>query len=71
MLTWAYDVAKGMEYLASKNVMHGDLAARNVLISSKKTSEGEVLVAKVADFGLAKQMYESSYSVMSYSVLYQ
>ena len=61
LLTWAYDVAKGMEYLASKNVMHGDLAARNVLISSKKTSEGEVLVAKVADFGLAKQMYESSY----------
>lgn len=61
LLTWAYDVAKGMEYLASKNVMHGDLAARNVLISSKKTSKGEVFVAKVADFGLAKQMYESSY----------
>ena len=61
LLTWAYDIARGMEYLASKNVMHGDLAARNVLISSKKTSKGEVLVAKVADFGLAKQMYESSY----------
>ena len=61
LLTWSYDVAKGMEYLASKNVMHGDLAARNVLISSEKNSKGEILVAKVADFGLSKQLYENSY----------
>ena len=61
LLTWSYDVAKGMEYLAGKNVMHGDLAARNVLISSEKNSMGEILVAKVADFGLSKQLYENSY----------
>ena len=61
ILTWAYDIAKGMEYLASKNVMHGDLAARNVLIAFAKTPDGRVLVAKVADFGMSKQMYENSY----------
>ena len=27
-LRWAHGIAKGMEYLASKRIMHGDLAAR-------------------------------------------
>lgn len=37
-----------MEYLEKKKVVHRDLAARNVLIS-------EICVAKVSDFGLAKE----------------
>lgn len=37
-----------MEYLEKKKVVHRDLAARNVLISEK-------CVAKVSDFGLAKE----------------
>ena len=41
-----------MEYLASKRIMHGDLAARNILLD-------ENLVAKVSDFGLAKAMYDN------------
>ena len=34
----------------SKKVLHGDLAARNVLLAN----DGKV---KVADFGLARQLY--------------
>ena len=47
---WAYEVGKGLEFLSSKSIMHGDLAARNILLS-------EDLVAKISDFGLSKKMY--------------
>lgn len=46
-IAFAADTCAGMAYLESKSVIHRDLAARNVLISE----EG---VAKVCDFGLAK-----------------
>ena len=45
-----------MEYLSSKSIMHGDLAARNILIGSLD-QESHQYVAKVADFGLSKKFY--------------
>lgn len=49
---WSHSIAKGMEYLSSKRIMHGDLAARNILI-------GDNYVAKVSDFGLSKTFYDN------------
>jgi serine/threonine protein kinase len=51
-LIWAFQIARGMEYLASRRVLHGDLAARNVLLSEDN-------VVKISDFGLSKSMYSA------------
>ena len=40
-----------MQYLAEKYIYHGDLAARNVLLTDS-------LVAKISDFGLSRRFYE-------------
>ncbi|GLG93183.1 Protein sevenless [Gryllus bimaculatus] len=52
LLCWAYQVARGMQYLARRKVLHGDLAARNILLA-----DGNIV--KICDFGLAKSMYKS------------
>jgi FMS-like tyrosine kinase 1 len=52
LLAWAFQVSRGMEYLASRRVLHGDLAARNILLADNN-------VVKICDFGLAKSMYKS------------
>ena len=41
------DVASGMEYLATRHIVHRDIAARNILLD-------ELWTAKVADFGLSR-----------------
>ena len=53
LICWAYQVTRGMDYLTSKKVMHGDLACRNILLAGDN-------VIKICDFGLAKDMYKSS-----------
>ncbi|CAG7820834.1 unnamed protein product, partial [Allacma fusca] len=52
-------IAQGMEYLARKNVLHGDLATRNVLVFEK-------YVVKITDFGLSRNLYScASYTKKS------
>lgn len=43
------DIAKALTYLAEKNYVHRDIAARNCLVSAE-------LTVKVGDFGLARAM---------------
>lgn len=60
-IQWAYDIAMGMAYLAEKRIMHGDLTTRNVLLGGGCQNKENNLTAKVADFGLSKQMTQDSY----------
>ncbi|XP_078593865.1 uncharacterized protein LOC144871828 [Branchiostoma floridae x Branchiostoma japonicum] len=52
-LGFACDVACGLSELTRLKIVHRDIAARNVVISDRK-------IAKIADFGLARDIYESS-----------
>jgi len=55
LISISAQVANGMAHLERKGLIHRDLAARNVLI-------GENLIAKVADFGLARVIVDNEYS---------
>ena len=43
-----------MEFLSNKGIIHGNLAARNILIDDN-------FVAKVADFGLSQAFYQNAH----------
>ncbi|CAH0598780.1 unnamed protein product [Chrysodeixis includens] len=57
LLLCSIDVCKGCRYLESKRFIHRDIAARNCLL----TSRGPGRVVKIADFGMARDIYRSDY----------
>lgn len=53
------DIYEGCVYLEQHHHVHRDLAARNCLISSRQNSANRRV--KIADFGLARDVYEVDY----------
>ncbi|XP_072315782.1 macrophage colony-stimulating factor 1 receptor 2, partial [Eucyclogobius newberryi] len=57
LMRFSLDVARGLDFLSSKNCIHRDVAARNVLLT-------EHCIAKICDFGLARDIHnDDSYIV--------
>lgn len=54
LLRFMVDIAEGMDYLSSHGFLHRDLAARNCMLNDN-------LRVCVADFGLSRKIYDSSY----------
>ncbi|XP_038659309.1 tyrosine-protein kinase HCK isoform X2 [Scyliorhinus canicula] len=55
LIDFSAQIAEGMAYIESKNYIHRDLRAANILVSN-------TLVCKIADFGLARIIEDNEYT---------
>eukprot|EP00929_Paragymnodinium_shiwhaense_P046785 TRINITY_DN23802_c0_g1_i2.p1 TRINITY_DN23802_c0_g1~~TRINITY_DN23802_c0_g1_i2.p1 ORF type:complete len:498 (-),score=122.06 TRINITY_DN23802_c0_g1_i2:21-1514(-) len=56
----ALDVARGMSFLHGRRVIHRDLKSLNVLLVSRINGPGDLVIAKISDFGLSRSLPLSS-----------
>lgn len=54
LLCWSFQVARGMQYLASQKVFHGHLAAKNILLCENN-------VVKICNFSSMRAICQIDY----------
>jgi len=59
VLEFAKDIASGMSHIHQENVLHCDLACRNLLLTARGTNKYQV---KIADFGLSRVTETDTYN---------
>ena len=57
LITWAIEVADGMNYLSSLKFVHRDLATRNCMLDDK-------FVCRISDFGLSRDIIDRDYYIL-------
>ncbi|CAD5123119.1 DgyrCDS11492 [Dimorphilus gyrociliatus] len=57
LMQLAHNVASGCQYLENRHFVHRDVAARNCLLTTKDVDR----IAKIADFGMARDIYHNDY----------
>lgn len=65
----ALDIIHGSEYLHSNNVVHGSLAARNILIEKSISRHRTHFNAKVTDYGIMQHFEASGGNYIKVSVV--
>eukprot|EP00123_Amoebidium_parasiticum_P015884 comp23193_c0_seq1/m.37624 comp23193_c0_seq1/g.37624 ORF comp23193_c0_seq1/g.37624 comp23193_c0_seq1/m.37624 type:complete len:838 (-) comp23193_c0_seq1:497-3010(-) len=58
---FAFQIARGMNYLTSRGIAHRDLAARNCMLGEPTNDSFGYPVLKVSDFGLSRETNENNY----------
>ncbi len=56
-------IIDAMSYLASKNIVHGDLACRNILVFKFHHTNSHEILVKLTDFGFAKRVDDMTWTV--------
>ncbi|KAF4528475.1 hypothetical protein B566_EDAN015937 [Ephemera danica] len=67
LVCWSYQVARGMEYLASRQVVHADLAARNLLLAENNVDPLPVKWMSIES--IRDRVFSSQSDVWSFGVV--